>query len=47
RHIQPTEDERLTLVTCHPYGSIANRLLVVAHPVPQTDPFWTEVKEGE
>lgn len=47
RHIQPTEDERLTLVTCHPYGSIANRLLVIAHPVPQTDPFWTEVKEGE
>jgi sortase A len=32
RHIQPTEDERLTLVTCHPYGSLRNRLIVVACP---------------
>jgi LPXTG-site transpeptidase (sortase) family protein len=33
RYIQPTEDERLTLVTCHPYGSLRNRLVVIAHPV--------------
>ena len=31
-YIQPTEDERLTLVTCHPYGSLRNRLIVIAHP---------------
>jgi LPXTG-site transpeptidase (sortase) family protein len=33
RYIQPTEDERLTLVTCHPYGSLRNRLIVIAHPI--------------
>ncbi|MBL7063990.1 MAG: hypothetical protein ISS49_07240 [Anaerolineae bacterium] len=27
------DDERLTLVTCHPYGSLRYRLIVVAHPV--------------
>ncbi len=32
-YIQPTEDERLTLVTCHPYGSLRNRLVVIARPV--------------
>jgi LPXTG-site transpeptidase (sortase) family protein len=32
-YIQPAEDERLTLVTCHPYGSLRNRLIVIAHPV--------------
>jgi len=32
RYIQPTEDERLTLVTCHPYGSLQNRLVVIALP---------------
>jgi sortase A len=32
RHILPTNDERLTLVTCHPYGSLRNRLIVIAHP---------------
>jgi sortase A len=32
-YIQPTEDERLTLVTCHPYGSLRNRLIVIARPV--------------
>jgi sortase A len=32
RHILPTEDERLTLVTCHPYGSLRNRLIVIAQP---------------
>lgn len=33
RYIMPTEDERLTLVTCHPYGSLRNRLIVIARPV--------------
>jgi sortase A len=32
RYILPTEEERLTLVTCHPYGSLRNRLIVIAHP---------------
>ena len=30
-HILPTDDERLTLVTCHPYGSLRYRLIVIAH----------------
>jgi LPXTG-site transpeptidase (sortase) family protein len=30
RYLLPTEDERLTLVTCHPYGSLRNRLIVIA-----------------
>ena len=38
RFIQPTNDERLTLVTCHPYGSVENRLIVIARPVPPTQP---------
>ncbi len=29
----PTDDERLTLVTCHPYASLANRLILIAYPV--------------
>lgn len=33
RYIQETPDERLTLVTCHPYGSLANRLILIAFPV--------------
>ena len=33
RYILPTEDERLTLVTCHPYGSLRYRLIVIAHPL--------------
>ena len=33
RYILPTDDERLTLVTCHPYGSLSNRLIVIAHPI--------------
>jgi len=33
RYIQPTGDERLTLVTCHPYGSLRYRLVLIAHPV--------------
>ncbi len=30
--LEPTPDERVTLVTCHPYGSLRNRLIVVAVP---------------
>lgn len=33
RYILPTDDERLTLVTCHPYGSLRYRLVVIAHPL--------------
>ena len=32
RYVEQTGDERLTLVTCHPYGSLRYRLIVVAHP---------------
>jgi sortase A len=32
RYILPTGDERLTLVTCHPYGSLRYRLIVIARP---------------
>jgi sortase A len=32
-YIQPTADERLTLVTCHPYGSLRYRLIVIARPI--------------
>lgn len=32
RYVMPTDDERLTLVTCHPYGSLRNRLIVIATP---------------
>jgi LPXTG-site transpeptidase (sortase) family protein len=38
RYILPTTDERLTLVTCHPYGSIQNRLIVIARPALATLP---------
>jgi sortase A len=34
RYITSTDDERLTLVTCHPYGSLQYRLIVIAHPRP-------------
>jgi sortase A len=33
RWIQPTEDERLTLVTCWPYTTNSHRLIIVAKPV--------------
>jgi sortase A len=33
KYILPTADERLTLVTCHPYNSLAYRLLIIARPV--------------
>lgn len=32
RYAQPTDDERVTLITCHPYGSIRFRLIVIARP---------------
>jgi len=32
RYVMPADDERLTLVTCHPYGSLRYRLVVIAHP---------------
>ncbi len=37
RYIQPTDDERVTLVTCHPYGSLQNRLIVIAYPLPSDE----------
>lgn len=32
RYIQPTEDERLTLVTCWPYENNTHRVIVIAYP---------------
>lgn len=32
RFVLPTSDVRLTLITCHPYGSTRYRLIVVAFP---------------
>ena len=34
RWIEPTADERLTLVTCWPYSGNSHRLILVAFPVP-------------
>jgi sortase A len=34
RWIQPTDDERVTLVTCWPYTNNTHRLIIVAKPVP-------------
>ena len=34
RWIQPTEDERITLITCWPYTSNTHRLIIVAKPLP-------------
>jgi LPXTG-site transpeptidase (sortase) family protein len=34
RWIQPTTDERITLVTCWPYTSNTHRLIIVAKPLP-------------
>jgi LPXTG-site transpeptidase (sortase) family protein len=33
RYIQPTDDERVTLITCYPYGSTRDRLVVIAYPI--------------
>jgi len=38
RWIQPTKDERLTLVTCWPYESNTHRLIVVALPIEASSP---------
>jgi sortase A len=38
RYVMPTDDERLTLVTCHPYGSLRSRLIVVARPAEPDKP---------
>jgi LPXTG-site transpeptidase (sortase) family protein len=38
RYIQPTDDERVTLVTCHPYGQLTHRLIVIARPVDDSAP---------
>lgn len=32
RYAMPTDDERVTLITCHPYGSLRNRLIIIARP---------------
>jgi LPXTG-site transpeptidase (sortase) family protein len=37
RYILPTDEERLTLVTCHPYGSLRYRLIVIALPTSTVD----------
>ncbi|MBN1873703.1 MAG: sortase [Anaerolineae bacterium] len=48
-YIQPTADERLTLVTCYPYASLANRLVIIAYPVPSEgmDPESHTISEEE
>ena len=33
QYIQPTADERVTLVTCHPYNSLRYRLVIIARPL--------------
>ncbi|MBN1177990.1 MAG: sortase [Anaerolineae bacterium] len=33
RYIQPTRDERITFITCHPYNSLQYRLVVIARPL--------------
>ncbi len=40
RYILPTEEERLTIVTCHPYNSLRSRLIVIAtrRPLPAATP---------
>ncbi len=35
--ILPTEDERLTIITCYPYTDNTHRLVVVAEPIATTD----------
>lgn len=32
QYIGSTTDMRLTLITCHPYGSLSNRLVIIAYP---------------
>jgi sortase A len=35
--IAPTEDERLTMVTCWPYTNNTHRLVIVAKPIPSPE----------
>jgi sortase A len=35
--VEPTEDERLTLITCWPYTDNSHRVIVVAEPIPMAD----------
>jgi LPXTG-site transpeptidase (sortase) family protein len=42
RYVQATDDERVTLVTCHPYGQLTYRLIVIARPVAPTGPMVEE-----
>ncbi len=42
RYIQPTDDERVTLVTCHPYGSTRYRLIVIARRAEAATPPGSE-----
>ena len=35
--ILPTDDQRLTLVTCWPYWGNSHRIIVIAYPVPWSD----------
>jgi sortase A len=37
-YIDPTDDDRLTIVTCHPYGSVRYRLVVVATRIESAQP---------
>ena len=34
RWISPSQDERLTLITCWPYTNNTHRLIIVASPIP-------------
>lgn len=34
QHIEPTDDERVTLVTCWPYWTNTHRVIVIAKPAP-------------
>ncbi len=38
QYVQPTGDERVTLVTCHPYDSLRYRLVIIARPTEQALP---------
>jgi sortase A len=44
QYIQPTDDDRLTLVTCWPYETNTHRVVVVARPiaVPDVEPILTQ-----
>lgn len=35
--VGPTDDERITLVTCWPYTGNSHRLVIVAHPLSESD----------